>query len=79
MAAFLYHRTSGRIYEIVGRDKAAGTITLKNEMATFSDTYDKDKLKAQGYMPVMAESVDEAREQAQAKIAAEEGEAEDAA
>ena len=78
MAAYLYHRTSGRIYEIVGRDKAAGTITLKNDMATFSDTYDKDKLKAQGYMPIMAESLDDAREQAQAKIAAEDTE-EDAA
>ena len=69
MAQFLYHRNTGRIYEVVALDRASGTITIKNDMATFSDNYDKDKLKQQGYMPIQGEDADEARANAQAKLA----------
>lgn len=75
MKVFLYHRSSGRIYEIVSQDKATGTITLKNDMASFTDSYDPAKFKAQGYFPVKGEDEDEARANALAKIEAEQEQA----
>lgn len=72
MAQYFYHRNSGRMYEIVAMNKADGTVTLKNEMAVFTDTFDKDKFKAQGYFPVSGETEADARAAAEAKIEAEE-------
>jgi len=71
MKTFLYNRNTSRIYEVVGVDKTAGTITLKNEMAAFTDNYDKDKFKQQGYMAVQGEDEDAARATAISKIEAE--------
>ncbi len=71
MAQFLYHRNTGRVYEVVALDRTTNTITLKNDMAQFSDTYDKEKLKQQGYMPILGEDAEEACENARVKIAAE--------
>ena len=38
MPKYLYHRSTARIYEVIGQDATAGTITLKNDMATVTDT-----------------------------------------
>jgi hypothetical protein len=69
MKAFLYHTSSGRMYEVVKVEN--GEITLKNSMATFTDTYDKEKFKLQGYIRVKGEDEDEARAAAEALVAAE--------
>ncbi len=70
MAAFLYHRASGRTYQIMGAP-ADGQITLSDGVATFSDTYNKEAFKAQGYFPVQGEDHDEAKAAGDAKVAAE--------
>lgn len=68
MRAFLYHTSSGRLYEVL--NIADGEITLKHPMATFTDKYDKEKFKAQGYIPVRGEDEDAARAAGEAKAAA---------
>lgn len=75
MPKYLYHRSTARIYEVIGQDATAGTITLKNDMATFTDTYDETRLATQGYMKVKGDDEDDARAKAEAKIAAENEEA----
>jgi hypothetical protein len=72
MATYLYHTGSGRMYEVVGVDAAAGTITLRNDMAAFTDNYDKEKFRQQGYIKVTGEDEDEARAAAEAKLAQDE-------
>lgn len=79
MPQYLYHRGTGRLYEIVSADKTANTITLKNDMATFTDGYDKEAFKQRGYFPVKGDDEDEARANAEAKIAAETEAGEEAA
>ena len=76
MPRYLYHRSTGRIYEVVGQDTTANTVTLRNDMATFTDTYDPQRLAQQGYMKVAGDDEDDAREKAEAKIAAEKGDEE---
>ena len=49
MRTFLVNKETGREFEIVGLDKATNQITLRTELATFADVYDKDKFKALGY------------------------------
>ena len=61
---------------MVAQDATANTVTLKNDMATFTDTYDPQRLAQQGYMKVAGEDEDDAREKAEAKIAAEKGDEE---
>ena len=75
MPRFLYQRTTGRIYEVLAQDATANTITLKNDMATFTDTYDPQRLVRLGFIKVAGEDEDEARAKAEAKIAAEAEEA----
>lgn len=69
MKVFLYHTSSGRMYEVIKIEN--GEITLKNSMATFTDKYDKDKFKQQGYIRVKGEDEDAARAVAEAQVAAE--------
>jgi hypothetical protein len=71
MKAYLYHRSTGRIYEVTSLDREAKTIGLRNDMAAFTETYDRDRFKAQGYMMVQGEDEVAARDTARAKIEAE--------
>ncbi len=74
MPKYFYHKSTGRMYEIVGQDPATGSVTLKTEMATFSDTFDKDRFKQQGYTLVDGKDEAEARAKGEAKVVAEGGE-----
>ena len=71
MKKYLYHKTSGRMYEVLGIDAATGVATLKNEMATFQDTLDAEKLAQRGYIRTSGADEAEARAKAVAKIEAE--------
>lgn len=46
---FFVNKETGRRYEIVKLDKEAGEVTLRGEMAVFTESYDKDKFKELGY------------------------------
>ena len=71
MKKYLYHKTSGRMYEVLGIDANTGVATLKNEMATFQDTLDAEKLAQRGYIRTSGADEAEARAKAVAKIASE--------
>jgi hypothetical protein len=71
----LYHKTSGRMYEVLAVDTTTGMGTLKNEMATFTDTLDPEKLRVRGYIRVSGEDEADARAKGEAKVAAEAAEA----
>lgn len=47
--AFFVNQRTGKKYEIVSFDQEAGTVTLKGEMAVFTEDFDKAKFKAMGY------------------------------
>lgn len=48
----LYFRNekTGKRYEVVKLDKAAGVVVLKGTIATFTEAYDKDRFKRMGYV-----------------------------
>lgn len=46
---FFVSTETGRRYEVVRLDKAKGEITLKGELAVFTESYDKDKFEKLGY------------------------------
>lgn len=71
MPQYLYHRSTGRLYEVISTNKEANTITLKNDMATFTDGYDKEAFKKRGYFPIKGDTDKEAIAAAKAKMAAE--------
>jgi hypothetical protein len=75
MSTFFYHRNSGRMFEVLALDPATNMVTLRNELATFTDHFDKERLKAQGYFPIKGETEADARAAAEAKLAAEQEEA----
>ena len=52
---FLKNMGSGKEFEVIGRDKEAGTITLKGDYAQFTEKFDKDRLKEAGYEMVTRE------------------------
>jgi hypothetical protein len=52
---FLKNTATGKLYEVLGRDKASGTITLKGEYGTFTETFDKEQLLKLGYELVKQE------------------------
>ena len=56
----LYFRNvkTGKLYEVVKMDKAAGTVTLKGEIATFTEPYDKDRFKRMGYKLEQGDAVE---------------------
>jgi len=49
---FLVNEETGKKYEIVDLDPEGGTITLKGERSTFTEPFDKARLKKLGYKPV---------------------------
>lgn len=49
MTQFLVHTESKREFQVVRLDKAAGTITLKGPNSEFTEPFDKDRFKANGY------------------------------
>ena len=55
MAQFLRHSETGREFQVVKVDKAAGQITLKGPNTEFTEPYDKDRFKANGYTLVTRE------------------------
>lgn len=48
----LYFRNvkTGKRYAVVRIDKTANTVTLKGEMAEFTEPYDKERFKRMGYV-----------------------------
>lgn len=45
----LRHAESGREYEVVGVDEARGVVTLRGELAEFTEPLDWERFKAMGY------------------------------
>jgi hypothetical protein len=56
---FFINTETQRRYEVVKLDKAAGTITLKGELAEFTESYDKDKFKELGYTLIREEEAED--------------------
>jgi len=52
---YFENQKTGKRYEIVGMNKEAGEVRLKNEYAEFSEPYDKDRFKQLGYTLVKEE------------------------
>lgn len=46
---FFVNQRTGKRYEIVSFDQEAGTVTMRGEMAEFTEDFDKEKFKAMGY------------------------------
>lgn len=57
---YFVHNNTGRKFEIVARNKEAGTITLKGAIAEFEEPFDADKFKKQGYTLTKEEVPDDA-------------------
>jgi hypothetical protein len=57
---FYVNDRTGRRYEVIGIDTSAepNTITLKGELSTFTEPWDKSKFKAMGYRRVVEETED---------------------
>lgn len=51
MAETLYfrHLKTGKRYRIISLDPATRKIVLEGEMATFTETYDRERFKQMGY------------------------------
>lgn len=47
---YFKHSITGTRFKIVGRDAAAGTITLEGEYGRFTEKYDKDSFARNGYV-----------------------------
>lgn len=50
MKLYFRNAKTGKRYQVVQIDKVKNTITLKGEMATFTEPYDKDRFKRMGYV-----------------------------
>lgn len=50
MKLFLRSTVTGKRFEVVSRDKEAGTVILKGELAEFEEKFDPAIFKAQGYV-----------------------------
>lgn len=46
---FLVHKDTGSRFEVVKLDKEKNEITLKGEISTIVEPYDKERLKQLGY------------------------------
>lgn len=55
---YFKNEKTGKMFEVVGLDNAAGTITLKGEHAQFTEPYDKERFKQMGYTLVRQEAKD---------------------
>ena len=47
---YFKHSITGTRFKIVGRDAAAGTITLEGEYGQFTEKYDKELFARNGYV-----------------------------
>jgi hypothetical protein len=46
---YLVSSRTGKKFEIIERDKAAGTVKLKGDIAEWDEPFDMEKFKKQGY------------------------------
>ncbi len=46
---FLVSSRTGKKFEIIERDKEAGTVKLKGDIAEWDEPFDMEKFKKQGY------------------------------
>jgi len=46
---YLVSSRTGKKFRILKRDKDAGTVLLKGDIAEFEEPYDMEKFKSQGY------------------------------
>lgn len=53
---FLLNDSTGRKYEVLGRDAKAGTLRLKGPLATFDEPEDPERLKRLGYRMIKESS-----------------------
>lgn len=58
MKLYFRNTKTGKRYEIVRMDKAAGEVVLRGEYAEFSERYDKDRFRRMGYELVKEEDDD---------------------
>lgn len=49
-AVYFVHQKTGAKFKVVGRDVAAGTVTLEGEYGTFTEKYDKQLFIKNGYV-----------------------------
>ena len=47
---YFVHTKTGAKFKVVGRDTAAGTVTLEGEYGTFTEPYDKELFAKNGYV-----------------------------
>ncbi len=47
---YFRHTKTKKRYEVIGRDKEKGTITLRGEFGTFTEKFDKVKFVEMGYV-----------------------------
>lgn len=55
MAQYLRHSETGREFKVVSLDKEAGTIKLAGPNTEFTEPFDKERFKANGYTLVNRE------------------------
>lgn len=58
MKLYLKNEQTGKRYEIVKLDKAAGKVTLRGETAEFVEEYSKERMQRLGYVLEKAEKED---------------------
>lgn len=46
---YLKSKKTGKRFQIVRRNKVAGTVTLKGDIAEFDEAFDMEKFKTMGY------------------------------
>lgn len=61
MPQFLVNTETGREFQVVSLNKAEGTITLKGPNTEFTEPYDKERFKANGYTLVTREDAPAAK------------------
>lgn len=55
---YFKHEKTGKMFEVVNLNREDGTITLKGELATFTEPFDKERFKKLGYTLVKEEQQD---------------------
>ena len=61
MDIYFVHSKTGSRFKIVGRDAAAGTITLEGEYGQFTEQYDKELFARNGYVLEKVETGQESK------------------
>lgn len=55
---YLVSSRTGKKFQIIERDKEAGTVKLKGDIAEWDEPFDMEKFKSQGYKLVKEEEDD---------------------